>query len=109
MGNLLNKIKTFGGRLLYDDDIIEQAENIIGKSKEDMTDEQYKKFQNLLPKLKKEQEKYEEEDIDISKGSTGGAVDKKRKGNKIVAKSKIKKKIKYAGRIAKRGYGKARK
>jgi hypothetical protein len=68
-----------------------------------------KKFQNLLPKLKKEQEKYEKEDIDISKGSTGGAVDKKRKGNKIVAKSKVKKKIKYAGRIAKRGYGKARK
>jgi len=31
------------------------------------------------------------------------------KGNKIVAKSKTKKKIKYAGRLAKRGYGKARK
>jgi hypothetical protein len=108
MGNLLRKIKTFGGRLLYSDDIIEQAENIIGKSKEDMTDEQYKKFQDLLPKLKEEQKKFKEEGVDVSKGSTGGAVNKRKKGNKIISPKKNKK-IKYAGRLAKRGYGKARK
>jgi hypothetical protein len=62
----------------------------------------------ILPEIKKQNEQYEEEGIDISKGSTGGAVDKKRKGNKIIS-SKKNKKLKYAGRLAKRGYGKARK
>lgn len=108
MKNLLRKIKTFGGPLLYGNDIIEQAEDIIGVSKEEMNDKQYKEFQDLLPKLKEQQKKYKEEGVDISKGSTGGAVNKRKKGNKIISPKKNKK-IKYAGRLAKRGYGKARK
>ena len=106
---LLDKIKDFGGSLKYGSDLIDQAENIIGVDKEDMNDSQRKKFRQILEDLYQDKQQNKKEGIDVSKGSTGGAVDKKRKGNKIVAKSKVKKKIKYAGRLAKRGYGKARK
>ena len=43
-----------------------------------------------------------------TKGATGGMVDKKKKGNKIISPKKNKK-PKLAGRLAKRGYGAARK
>ena len=108
MEKLLRRIRLFGGGLRYTKPEIEQGINNIGVDIEDMTDSQFEKLMKILPEIKKQNEQYEEEGIDISKGSTGGAVDKKRKGNKIIS-SKKNKKPKYAGRLAKRGYGKARK
>ncbi len=105
---LLDKIKDFGGGLKYGSDLIDQAENIIGVDKEEMNDSQRKKFREILENLYQDKQKNKQEGIDISKGSTGGAVNKRKKGNKIISPKKNKK-IKYAGRLAKRGYGKARK
>ena len=105
---LFDKIKDFGGGLRYSTALIEQAENIVGTSKEDMTPEQREEFRRILKELKKDQQQMKEEGVDVSKGSTGGAVNKKKRGNKIISPKKNKK-IKYAGRLAKRGYGKARK
>jgi len=105
---LLDKIKDFGGSLKYGSDLIDQAENIIGVDKEDMNDSQRKKFRQILEDLYQDKQQNKKEGIDVSKGSTGGAVNKIKKGNKIISPKKNKK-IKYAGRLAKRGYGKARK
>jgi hypothetical protein len=105
---LLDKIKDFGGSLKYGSDLIDQAENIIGVDKEDMNDSQRKKFRQILEDLYQDKQQNKKEGIDVSKGSTGGAVNKRKKGNKIISPKKNKK-IKYAGRLAKRGYGKARK
>ena len=105
---------TFGFNLPYSNEIIEMAEQQIGMSKEEI-----KKIDN--PEERKKTRKRFEELLDIflnqelegkkppTSGKTGGFVDKKRKGNKIAAKSSQKKKPKHAGRLANRGYGKARK
>jgi|DEB0MinimDraft_4_1074332.scaffolds.fasta_scaffold12382_2 hypothetical protein len=104
----------FGFNLPYSAEHIEMAENQIGMSKEEI-----KKIDDPEER-KKTQERFKElldtflnQELEGKKpptsGKTGGFVDKKRKGNKIAAKSSQKKKPKYAGRLAKRGYGKARK
>ena len=105
---------TFGFNLPYSNEIIEMAEQQIGMSKEEI-----KKIDD--PEERKKTRKRFEELLDIflnqelegkkppTSGKTGGFVDKKIKGNKIAAKSSQKKKPKYAGRLANRGYGKARK
>tara|TARA_A100001201_G_C4028715_1_gene182860 strand:- start:324 stop:644 length:321 start_codon:yes stop_codon:yes gene_type:complete len=103
----------FSFNLPYTDEMIEMAENQINMSKEDI-----KKIKD--PEERKRIQKQFDDALDAflnealegkeppSKGSTGGAVNKKRKGNKIISPKKNKK-IKLAGRLAKRGYGKARK
>jgi hypothetical protein len=87
---------TFGFNLPYSNEIIEMAEQQIGMSKEEI-----KKIDN--PEERKKTRKRFEELLDIflnqelegkkppTSGKTGGFVDKKRKGNKIAAKSQSKK------------------
>tara|TARA_Y100001937_G_scaffold61368_1_gene84071 strand:+ start:10329 stop:10649 length:321 start_codon:yes stop_codon:yes gene_type:complete len=103
----------FGFNLPYSNEMIEMAENQIGMSKEDIRKiddpEERKKTQERFKELL---EIFLEEKLSgtgmPTKGATGGMVDKKKKGNKIVSPNKNKK-SKLAGRLAKRGYGAARK
>jgi len=98
----------FGFNLPYSSEMIKMAENQMNMSKEEAfkNPDTKKRFKELL-------DTFLNESLEGKKpptsGKTGGFVNKNRKGNKIAAKNKAKKKIKYAGRIAKRGYGKARK
>ena len=96
---LLDDIFDFGFGLKYDNEMIDQAENIIGKDKEDMSPEERDKFRKILEDLLKKKREGNEAP---ATGKTGGMVMKNRKGNKIAAK-----KPKVAGRRATRGYGKA--
>ena len=97
----------FGFNLPYSNEMIEMAENQIGMSKEEIRkiDDPEERFKELL-------EIFLEEELSgtgaPAEGATGGMVDKKKKGNKIISPKKNKK-PKLAGRLAKRGYGAARK
>ena len=54
---LLDDIFDFGFGLKYDNEMIDQAENIIGKDKEDMSPEERDKFRKILEDLLKKKEK----------------------------------------------------
>lgn len=96
---LLDDIFDFGFGLKYDNEMIDQAENIIGKDKKDMSPEERDKFRKILEDLLKKKREGNEAP---ATGKRGGMVIKSRKGNKISPR-----KPKVAGRRATRGYGKA--
>ena len=103
----------FGFNLPYSPEMIRMAENQIGMSKEEI-----KKIDDPEERIKTQERFKELLEIFLeeklsgtgmpTKGATGGMVDKKKKGNKIISPKKNKK-PKLAGRLAKRGYGAARK
>lgn len=100
IGLAIDKLLTFGGGLKYPQAVIDMAEESVGVDswKKIKTQEDFDTFKSNLKSMAK---KYENDEIPSS-GRTGGMVDRKRKGNKIVAR-----KPKVAGRRASRGYGKA--
>lgn len=105
--NKIRDMATFGFNLPYSSESIEQAENIIGKPKGQMTDEEYKKFIEILDDMK---EKGQQSDGDLSRGKNGGAVMKMKSGGMATKRNKPasrSNKPRVAGRLATRGYGKA--
>ena len=103
----------FGFNLPYSNEMIEMAENQIGMSKEEIKKiDDPEERQKTQERFKELLEIFLEEKLSgtgmPTKGATGGMVDKKKKGNKIISPKKNKK-PKLAGRLAKRGYGAARK
>lgn len=101
--NKIRDIGTFGFNLPYTSEQISQAENIIGKGKGEMTDEEYQKFIEILDDMK-------EKGSGPDKGKNGGAVMKMKSGGMATKRNKPasrSNKPRVAGRLASRGYGKA--
>ena len=107
IGLFIDKTLTFGGGLNYSQKDINNAVNAIDAQtdysidswKDIKTQSDFDKFKSILRSMKSDSDSGNEAP---SSGRTGGMVDRKRKGNKIVAR-----KPKVAGRRASRGYGKA--
>jgi non-homologous end joining protein Ku len=102
---LIDDIFDFGFGLKFDNEMIDQAENIIGKDKKDMSPDERKKFREILDDLLK---KKQSGDSAPATGKNGGMVKKMSKGGSIgKTTSKTPSKARVAGRLAMRGYGKA--
>ena len=101
----IDNIFDFGFNLKFSNEMIDQAENIIGKDKKDMSDEERKKFREILEDLLK---KKQSGDSAPATGKDGGMVKKMNRGGSIgKSTSKTSSKPRVAGRLAMRGYGKA--
>ena len=107
IGLFIDKALTFGGGLKYTNAQIKNAINALDSQtdyeidswRDIKTQDDFNNFKSILNSMKKDSDSGNEAP---SSGRTGGMVDRKRKGNKIVAR-----KPKVAGRRATRGYGKA--
>ena len=83
-GLLERDIFDFGFGLKYDNEMIDQAENIIGKDKKDMSPEERDKFRKILEDLLKKKREGNEAPA-TGKGWYG--YKNTLKGNKIIAKN----------------------
>lgn len=106
IGLFLDKTFTFGGALNYDTDIINSAESQMGVDSWKDIDNQ-EDFDNFKKLIKGMQSK-KDSGVSPQNNKDGGAIVKMKRGG-MVSKNTSKTRFKpsVAGRLAKRGYGKA--
>jgi len=106
IGLFLDKTFTFGGGLQYDDDIVNSAQEALGVDSWKDIDTQ-KDFDNFKTIIRQMQKQKDSGDVPTT-GKTGGVVIKMKRGGMVSKNtSKTRSKPRVAGRLAKRGYGKA--
>jgi hypothetical protein len=106
IGLFLDKTFTFGGGLQYDDDIVNSAQEALGVDSWKDIDTQ-KDFDNFKTIIRQMQKQKDSGDVPTT-GKTGGVVIKMKRGGMVSKNtSKTRFKPRVAGRLAKRGYGKA--
>ena len=106
IGLFLDKTFTFGGGLQYDDDIVNSAQEALGVDSWRDIDTQ-KDFDNFKTIIRQMQKQKDSGDVPTT-GKTGGVVIKMKRGGMVSKNtSKTRFKPRVAGRLAKRGYGKA--
>jgi hypothetical protein len=106
IGLFLDKTFTFGGGLQYDNDIVNSAQEALGvDSWRDIdTQEDFDNFKTIIRQMQKQKDSG---DVPTT-GKTGGVVIKMKRGGMVSKNtSKTRSKPRVAGRLAKRGYGKA--
>jgi hypothetical protein len=106
IGLFLDKTFTFGGGLQYDNDIVNSAQEALGVDSWRDIDTQ-KDFDNFKTIIRQMQKQKDSGDVPTT-GKTGGVVIKMKRGGMVSKNtSKTRSKPRVAGRLAKRGYGKA--
>jgi len=106
IGLFLDKTFTFGGGLQYDNDIVNSAQEALGVDSWKDIDTQ-KDFDNFKTIIRQMQKQKDSGDVPTT-GKTGGVVIKMKRGGMVSKNtSKTRFKPRVAGRLAKRGYGKA--
>jgi len=106
IGLFLDKTFTFGGGLQYDNDIVNSAQEALGVDSWRDIDTQ-KDFDNFKTIIRQMQKQKDSGDVPTT-GKTGGVVIKMKRGGMVSKNtSKTRFKPRVAGRLAKRGYGKA--
>lgn len=106
IGLFLDKTFTFGGGLQYDDDIVNSAQEAVGVDswKDIDNQEDFNKFKTIIRQMQKQKDSG---DVPTT-GKTGGVVIKLKRGGMVSKNTpKTRSKPSVAGRLAKRGYGKA--
>jgi len=106
IGLFLDKTFTFGGGLQYDTDIVNSAQEAVGvDSWRDIdTQEDFDKFKSIIRQMQKQKDSGDAP----TTGKTGGVVIKMKRGGMVSKNTpKTRSKPSVAGRLAKRGYGKA--
>jgi NDP-sugar pyrophosphorylase family protein len=106
IGLFLDKTFTFGGGLQYDTDIVNSAQEAVGvDSWRDIdTQEDFDKFKSIIKQMQKQKDSGDAP----TTGKTGGVVIKMKRGGMVSKNTpKTRSKPSVAGRLAKRGYGKA--
>lgn len=106
IGLFLDKTFTFGGGLQYDTDIVNSAQEAVGvDSWRDIdTQEDFDKFKSIIRQMQKQKDSGDAP----TTGKTGGVVIKMKRGGMVSKNTpKTRSKPRVAGRLAKRGYGKA--
>ena len=106
IGLFLDKTFTFGGGLQYDTDIVNSAQEAVGvDSWRDIdTQEDFDKFKSIIRQMQKQKDSGDAP----TTGKTGGVVIKMKRGGMVSKNTpKTRSKPPVAGRLAKRGYGKA--
>lgn len=106
IGLFLDKTFTFGGGLQYDTDIVNSAQEAVGVDswKDINTQEDFDQFKTIIRQMQKQKDSG---DVPTT-GKTGGVVIKMKRGGMVSKNtSKTRSKPRVAGRLAKRGYGKA--
>jgi len=106
IGLFLDKTFTFGGGLQYDTDIVNSAEEAVGVDswKDIDTQEDFDNFKSIIRQMQKQKDSG---DVPTT-GKTGGVVIKMKRGGMVSKNTpKTRSKPSVAGRLAKRGYGKA--
>ncbi len=106
IGLFLDKTFTFGGGLQYDTDIVNSAQEAVGvDSWRDIdTQEDFDKFKTIIRQMQKQKDSGDAP----TTGKTGGVVIKMKRGGMVSKNTpKTRSKPSVAGRLAKRGYGKA--
>ena len=106
IGLFLDKTFTFGGGLQYDTDIVNSAQEAVGVDswKDIDTQEDFDKFKSIIRQMQKQKDSGDAP----TTGKTGGVVIKMKRGGMVSKNTpKTRSKPSVAGRLAKRGYGKA--
>ena len=106
IGLFLDKTFTFGGGLQYDTDIVNSAQEAVGVDswKDINTQEDFNKFKTIIRQMQKQKDSGDAP----TTGKTGGVVIKMKRGGMVSKNTpKTRSKPSVAGRLAKRGYGKA--
>ena len=106
IGLFLDKTFTFGGGLQYDTNIVNSAQEAVGvDSWRDIdTQEDFDKFKSIIRQMQKQKDSGDAP----TTGKTGGVVIKMKRGGMVSKNTpKTRSKPSVAGRLAKRGYGKA--
>lgn len=106
IGLFLDKTFTFGGGLQYDTDVVNSAQEAVGvDSWRDIdTQEDFDKFKSIIKQMQKQKASGDAP----TTGKTGGVVIKMKRGGMVSKNTpKTRSKPSVAGRLAKRGYGKA--
>jgi hypothetical protein len=106
IGLFLDKTFTFGGGLQYDTDIVNSAQEAVGVDSWKDIDNQ-KDFDDFKSIIRQMQKQKDSGDAPTT-GKTGGVVIKMKRGGMVSKNTpKTRSKPSVAGRLAKRGYGKA--